>query len=164
MIAVPSCRPALCPFRWSFGALLALVLALPAQAEPNHPALRSLQPLPEVFAAGQDIPPYDVAGLRCAGLRLAQADWAERNPGIEGPTADEMDEVDLMLQASEQQRLNDGMELGRAHVSIEREARRVWRLYDRRFAANLRKQGHPWAEDALVTGDMGFCERLARRG
>ena len=164
MIAITSCRLTPCLLCRSFGALLALLLALPAQAEPNHPALRSLQPLLEVFAAGKKVPAYDVAGLRCAGLRLAQADWAKRNPGIEGPTAAEMDELDLMLRASEQQRLNDGMDLARAHVSIEREARRVWRLYDRRFAANQRKQGHPWAKDPLVTGDMGFCERLAARG
>jgi hypothetical protein len=141
-----------------------LCLVLPARAEPNHPALRSLLPLLEVFAAGQDIPSYDVAGLRCAGLRLAQADRAGRTPGIAGPTDAEMAEVDLMLEASEQQRLNEGMELGRAHVSIEREARRLWRLYDRRFAENLRKRGHPWDGDPLVTGDMRFCERLAARG
>lgn len=144
-------------------ALLASALPLTAQAEPNHPALRSLQPLVQVYAAGQEIPPYDVAGLRCAGLRLAQADWAGRSPDIGGPTAAEMAEVDLMLQASEQQRLNDGMELARAHVSIERDVRRVWRLYDRRFAGNARKDAHPWADDPLVSGDIGFCERLAGR-
>ena len=165
MIAAFPRRPAcaLDPFRWSGAALLAVVLAAPALAEPNHPALRSLLPLLDVFAAGKEIPPYDVAGLRCAGLRLAQADWAARNPGVEGPTVAEMAEVDLMLQASEQQRLNEGMELGRAHVSIERETRRVWRLYERRFAGNARNGNHPWAGDTLVTGDMGFCERLARR-
>lgn len=145
-------------------ALLALWLPLAASAEPNHPALRSLLPLLEVFGAGQKIPSYDVAGLRCAGLRLAQADWATQTPDIAGPTAAEMAEADLMLEASEQQRLNEGMDLARAHVSIERDARRIWRLYGRRFAGNVRKGGHPWAEGRLVTGDMGFCERLARRG
>jgi hypothetical protein len=145
-------------------AALALCLPLAAQADPNHPALRNLLPLLEVFGPGQKIPSYDVAGLRCAGLRLAQADWATRSPDFAGPTAAEMAEADLMLEASEQQRLNDGMDLARAHVSIERDARRIWRLYDRRFAGNVRKGGHPWANDPLVTGDMGFCERLARRG
>ncbi len=146
--------------------LVALLLCLPAAvlAEPDHPALRSLLPLQEIYAAGQDLPPYDVAGLRCAGLRLAQAEWATEAPDIAGPSAAEMAEVDLMLEASEQQRLNDGMELGRAHVSIEREARRVWRLYQRRFEGNVRKGGHPWQDDALVTGDIRFCEALARRG
>jgi hypothetical protein len=154
----------LVPCRLTFvAAALMLRLSVPAGAEPNHPALRSLLPLQEVFAAGQEIPPYDVAGLRCAGLRLAQADWAAKNPGIVGPTAAEMAEVDLMLEASEQQRLNDGMDLARAHVSIEREARRIWRMYDRRFAAAVRKGAHPWADDPLVAGDAGFCTRLAQR-
>jgi hypothetical protein len=145
-------------------ALALLSLSSVAQAEPGHPALLSLLPLAEVYATGQDIPPYDVAGLRCAGLRLAQGEWATRDPGLQGPTAEELAEVDLMLEASEQQRLNDGMELGRAHVSIEREARRVWRLYDRRFKANEGQSGHPWDGDALVTGDMAFCNRLAAGG
>ena len=141
----------------------ALCRAAPLQAEPSHPALRSLVPLVEVFAAGQPIPGYDVAGLRCAGLRLAQDDWTRRNPGVAGPTATEMAEVDLMLQASENHRLSEGGELGRVHVSLERDARRVWRLYLRRFDANLRKAGHPWQGDPLVTGDTGFCKALARR-
>lgn len=145
-------------------ATLALCLPLAAKADPNHPALRSLMPLLEVFGAGQQIPSYDVAGLRCAGLRLAQSDWATRSPDIAGPTAAEMAEADLMLEASEQQRLNEGMDLARAHVSIERDARRIWRLYDRRFAGNVRKGGHPWADDPLIMGDMGFCERVAQRG
>jgi hypothetical protein len=145
-------------------ALVGLCLPFGAQAEPNHPALRSLLPLAEVFAAGQEVPPYDVAGLRCAGLRLAQADWAARHPEITGPSSAEMVEVDLMLEASERQRLNDGMELGRAHVSIERDARRIWRLYQRRFDSNVRKGAHPWQDDPLVTADTGFCQALARRG
>jgi hypothetical protein len=141
------------------------VLAMPgtATAEPNHPALRALVPLQEVFAADRKTPAYDVAGLRCAGLLLAKHDWAMRHSGVAAPTDAEMAEADLMLEASEQQRLNDGMDLVRAHVSIERDARRVWRLYERQFARNDRKNGHPWQDDPLIIGDSRFCAALYRR-
>ena len=145
--------------RWSLAFGLVLVCAAPLRAEPGHPALRSLIPLTEVYARGADIPGFDVAGVRCAGLMLAQFDWAARNPGVSGPTEAEMARVDLLFEASEQQRLNEGMELGRAHVSIEREARRVWRLYERRFAENA-TAGHPWAEDVLIAGDQRVCDAL----
>jgi hypothetical protein len=134
-----------------------------ARAEPGHPALRKLVPLLEVFAAGKPVPGYDVAGLRCAGLLLAQYDWAERHPGVSSPSRDEMRQADLMLEASEQQRLNDGLDLVQAHVTVEREARRVWQLYQRQFARNDRQGRHPWQDDPLILGDSRFCAALSGR-
>ena len=108
------------------------------------------------------MPPYDVAGLRCGGLLLAQFDWAARNPRVDGPDDADMASVDRLFEASEQQRLNEGMALDRAHVSIEREAKRIWRLYERRFAANAKAGGHPWLNDPLITGDAQVCAALLR--
>ena len=73
-----------------------------------------------------------------------------------------MASVDRLFEASEQQRLNEGMALDRAHVSIEREAKRIWRLYERRFAANAKAGGHPWLNDPLITGDAQVCAALLR--
>lgn len=146
-----------------FAAVLVFCLPIAAMAEPDHPALRRLFPLLEVFAAGKAAPGYDVAGLRCAGLLLAQNDWAARHPGVTPPEDRDMQQADLMLEASEQERLNNGMDLAKAHVSIEREARRVWRLYERHFASNARQGRHPWQDDPLIIGDSRFCAALYRR-
>ena len=155
-LAVPAAR-------WPVAVILAAILASQAaKAEPNHPALRQLLPLAEIYAKGQATPPYDVAGLRCGGLLLAQFDWSARNPEVTGPDQAAMAKVDSLFEASERQRLNDGMELGRAHVSIEREAKRVWRLYERRFAANAKGGGHPWLNDPLISGDAQVCAALLR--
>ena len=153
--------PAASRARWPLAVVAVALLAGPtAWAEPNHPALRQLLPLTEVYAKGQKAPPYDIAGLRCGGLLLAQYDWSARNPEVTGPDQVAMAKIDSLFEASEQQRLNDGMDLGRAHVSIEREAKRVWRLYERRFAANAKGGGHPWANDPLITGDAQVCAAL----
>ena len=149
--------------RWPIAVILAAVLtSSAAKAEPDHPALRQLLPLAEIYAKGQKAPPYDVAGLRCGGLLLAQFDWSARNPDVSGPDPAEMAKVDSLFEASEQQRLNEGMALDRAHVSIEREAKRVWRLYERRFAANAKGGGHPWLDDPLINGDTQVCAALLR--
>lgn len=149
---------------WWFAVVLAAVLAAPvAKAEPNHPALRQLLPLAEIYAKGQKAPPYDVAALRCGGLLLAQLDWSEKNQGVTGPDPADMAKVDRLFEAAEQQRLNEGMELARTHVSIEREAKRVWRLYAQRFAANAKGGGHPWSDDPLIKGDGQFCAALLQR-
>lgn len=132
-----------------------------AGAEPGHPALRKLVPLLEVFAAGKPVPGYDVAGLRCAGLLLAQYDWAQRHSEVPAPSQAQMRQADLMLEASEQQRLNDGLDLVQAHVTIEREAKRVWQLYQRHFARNDRQGRHPWQDDPLILGDSRFCAALS---
>jgi hypothetical protein len=155
-------------FRHPRGVLLSLAVWLMgsgapqlAGAEPGHPALRKLVPLLEVFAAGKPVPGYDVAGLRCAGLLLAQYDWAERHPGVAAPSRDEMRQADLMLEASEQQRLNDGLDLVQAHVTVEREAKRVWKLYQRQFARNEGQGRPPWQDDPLILGDSRFCAALS---
>ncbi len=149
--------------RWPFALVVTALLSSHAvKAEPNHPALRQLLPLTDLYAKGQKAPPYDVAGLRCGGLLLAQFDWSARNPEVSGPDPAEMAKVDRLFEASEQQRLNEGMALDRAHVSIEREAKRARRLYERRFAANAKGGGHPWLNDPLIKGDTQVCAALLR--
>jgi hypothetical protein len=144
------------------GASALVIAQSPAlRAEPNHPALRSLLPLVEVYAAGKAAPAFDVAGIRCAALLIAQHDWAQEAGGdVDGPGKAGMQEADRLLEASEQQRLNDGIDLVRAHVTIERETARVLRLYTRQFRRNAGSGRHPWEGDALLHGDLSFCAAL----
>lgn len=143
--------------------LLSLAWAAPvlAQARP-HPALTELVPLTEVFDARRPgLPGFDVAGIRCAALTLAQDRWARVNPfaGSIPPAALAAAEANLASAALDrQQRLRQGAAAARGGVQTD--ADRLKALYLARFDARARADGHPWRNDSLIARDTTYCEFL----
>lgn len=142
-------------------AVFALLAAGPALA---HPGLESLIPLTEVYGiAVTPTPPFDVAGIRCAGLFAAQQHWAEahRNQGM--PSAARLRDIELNLDRAQIARTQAGMDLSRAHGSVQDDILSVTALYAARFQSRDQGDGLPWAGDGLITSDTAYCDILNGR-
>lgn len=142
-------------------ALFALLSAGPALA---HPGLESLIPLTEIYGiAVSPTPPFDVAGIRCAGLFAAQEHWAEAHGGQGMPGAARIHDIDANLNAAQATRQQAGMSLTRAHTSVQEDIYRVTALYAARFQAHETGEGLPWQGDGLITSDTAYCDILSGR-
>lgn len=148
------------PLSIPLGCLLAL--AGPAGAQ-THAALTRLTPLPEVYATARPTPEFDVAGIRCAALVLAQDDWARARGGERRASARAMRDAQHNLTASEITRRNRGQSYAAAMTSTRDDARRVHALYIARFAQNAEGAGHPWRGDPVITADTTYCGFLNNR-
>jgi hypothetical protein len=140
--------------------VLALIASVGmAQAEDG---LKSLVPLIELYA--QDAKPklgFDVAGIRCAGLYAAQADWAETH-GLRGPTQKQRKDIELHLTRAEIYRKEAGQSVARAYESTRNDVLRVMDLYSDRFAKRAASGAHPWSGDSLLRGDLAYCKVLGQ--
>lgn len=143
-------------------ALWAPLVPAEAQQARTHAALTELVPLLEVYDARRDSPAYDVAGIRCGGLTVAQQDWAERNPGTRGPSRAALRASELNLTRAELARQQAGQPVSRAYASTRDDVLRVIGLYRARFEQNARDGSHPWNGDPLITGDTTYCDMLNR--
>lgn len=134
------------------------IAALSTSPAAAQDPLRHLLPLLEVYDARKPSPGYDVAGIRCAGLFVAQDDWAHRH-GMRGPSRAELASVEELLTRAEQFRRNAGFDLVAAQESTRTDVMRVVGLYQERFSRNA-KAGHPWSGDRLIKGDAQYCDIL----
>ena len=145
--------------RLALGALLVWAAA-PA---PAHGALETLKPLLEVYKPENNPPEFDVAGIRCAGLFIAQNDWADHHGGAGRPTRAQLQDVEDNLTAAEQQRRNEGRDIVAAQESIRVDVLRVYELYKARFAQAPADLSPPWQGDKLIRDDTFYCEILNGR-
>lgn len=141
-------------------ATLAALSVGPALA---HPALGQLIPLIEVYDARRASPEFDVAGIRCSGLWLAQDAWADAHHGRGRPTRVRMADVDPNLTRAEIVRRGGGMDVSRAYASTRDDVLRVIDLYSQRFRARDNGEGLPWSGDPLIRGDTTYCDLLNDR-
>lgn len=140
---------------------LAVLLPGPALA---HPALESLVPLVEAYGvAVTPTPAFDVAGIRCAGLFAAQEHWAGAHGNRGMPSAARLRDIDLNLDRAQITRQQAGMDLTRAHASVQDDIYRVTALYAARFQAHDQVEGLPWQGDGLITSDTAYCDILNGR-
>jgi len=164
----PGCRPAKRLATGLIAALSATALSGPAMTQTRgrtHEALHRLIPLIDVYDARTTSPEFDVAGIRCAAMTLAQDDWAQRNrrAGVSRPNARAMRDAQHNLTAAEITRRNRGIEYSTAYVTTAEDARRVHGLYTARFASNAGDGSHPWLGDPLLVGDAMYCGHLNAR-
>lgn len=141
--------------------LASLVAAAPAAA---HPALDRLIPLIEVYDARlADTPEFDVAGIRCAALFIAQQLWSESHGGEGRPSAARLADIERNLTQAELARRDEGMGLSRAYSTTLDDARRVIDLYSAHFRVRETGEGLPWQGDPLISGDTNYCDLLGNR-
>lgn len=143
------------------GTAVALCLAT-APAFANE-ALQKLVPLMEVYRADGKSPEFDVAGIRCAGLFLAQSEWARQNGGAGQPSKARIRDIETNLARAEQHRLNRGQGLVAAQENTRSDVLRVHRLYTARFTKNAAGGADPWGGDRLIRDDTRYCDLLAGR-
>ncbi len=139
-----------------------MIVAAPAPA-PAHEALESLVPLMQVYNPANNPPEFDVAGIRCAGLFIAQNDWADHHGGAGRPTRAQLQDVEDNLTRAEQQRRNEGRDIVAAQESIRTDVLRVYGLYKARFAEAPADATPPWRDDRLVHDDTVYCNLLNGR-
>jgi hypothetical protein len=155
------------PLRMSAAALLlAASLSAPAAAQSRpHPALAALVPLTDVYDARQTgLPGFDVAGIRCAALTMAQDIWSRANPfaGRVDPAALRAAELNLSG-AEADRRLRLRLTAPRAAATTREDVLRVQSLYLQHFDGNARAGRHPWQGDTLVDRDATYCGFLDNR-
>jgi hypothetical protein len=141
--------------------LLALTLSLAGTAAARD-GLSALVPLVEIYAAGaKDQPGFDVAGIRCAGLYTAQADWARKH-GLRGPSRKALKDVETHLTRAEIYRQEQGMSVPDAYKTTLDDVQTVIGLYTRLFAKRSKIGQHPWEGDRLIHGDSAYCKLLGQ--
>jgi hypothetical protein len=124
--------------------------------------LKELVPLIELYAENANPKlGFDIAGIRCAGLYAAQADWAATH-GLSGPTRKERKDIELHLTRAELYRQNAGQSVSRAYETTRRDVLQVMALYTDRFAERAAKGEHPWTGDPLLRGDLAYCGILGQ--
>lgn len=143
--------------------MLAVLLMLGAAPAPAHEALDSLVPLVQVYNTANNPPEFDVAGIRCAGLFIAQNDWADHHGGVGRPSRAQLKDVENNLTSAEQQRRNEGQDMVTAQESIRTDVLRVYELYKARFTAAAEGGSPPWANDRLIADDTMYCDLLNGR-
>ena len=144
-------------------AALAAAALAPAPQALAHEALHTLVPLIEVYSATQPSPEFDVAGVRCAALYMAQQDWAKSRPGTPRPSKAQLRDIEANLTAAEQTRRNAGLSLVAAQESIKADVLRVFALYKAHFDRTRHDNKSPWTGDPLLRGDMRYCDLLGGR-
>lgn len=124
--------------------------------------LRELIPLIELYSKDTNPPlGFDIAGIRCAGLYAAQADWASVH-GLRGPTQKQRKDIELFLRLAEIHRKDTGQSIARAHESTRVDVLQVMQLYTDRFAERAASGAHPWSGDTLVGNDLFYCRLLGQ--
>lgn len=118
-------------------------------------------PLIEIFGA-ESIPGFDVAGIRCAALVVAQDEWVKANRSGQRPARAQMQAVELNLTLAEQHRLNAGADIVAAQETTRADVLAAIDMYTARFAANAGR-GHPWRDDLMVRGDTAYCDLVNDR-
>ena len=147
--------------------IAALLLPTPVlgQGAP-HPALTRLIPLTEVYDArnGRSAPGFDVAGIRCGAMVLAQDAWARGTPGLPPLPAADLRQADTNLTASAvDRRQRQRMSAAAAASTTRADAQRVRGLYLARFEENRRRGLHPWRGDPVLERDTTYCGFLNQR-
>ncbi len=132
----------------------------PAAALAQDP-FREPLPLVEIFGAGSDTG-FDLAGIRCAALVVAQEEWVKAHGTGQRPTRAQMQSVELNLTLAEQHRLNAGVDIVAAQETTRADVLAAMAMYTSRFAANA-GSGHPWRGDRMVGGDAAYCDILNDR-
>lgn len=144
-------------------ALLAL-MGTAGLAQSSHPGLQDLVPLVEVYgAANANTPEFDVAGIRCAGLFAAQETWAQTHGGAGMPSRTRIRDINLNLDRAQITRQGQGLDLSRAHGSVQEDIYRVTALYAARFRSRSSGDGLPWQGDGVITSDTAYCDILNGR-
>jgi len=134
-------------------ALLVLLLAAPAHAQPI---------LPASTGTGSEQPDGSDPFIRCAGLYTAFLKHA-RSMAPEVVPAIQASIKTLMIEGAESRAEVRGGSRDQYRAAVETETRAVGDAYAQRLEKNYESNGDPFKGDAQIQTDMTFCKRLTDR-